>query len=109
MQVNLWIDIKKAFQGKFVFPIAKYYADFNIGNGIGSHKKKNNKLGAVYYTLPCFPPEIQKFPELIFTTMMFHSKIRKISSSKNIFIPFVEELSNLESKALIFKLRVKMK
>ena len=55
-------------------------------------------MGAVYYTLPCFPPEIQKLPELIFTAMIFHSKIREVNWSKKTFLPFVDELSDLESK-----------
>ena len=68
--------LKNLFQGKISLPIAEYYADLNIANSIGPHKK-SNKLGAVYYTLPYFPPEIQMLPELIFTAMIFHSKIRE--------------------------------
>ena len=57
-------------------------------------------MGAAYYTLPCFPPEIQKLPELIFTAMVFHTKIREVNSTKKIFLPFVEELLDLESKSI---------
>ena len=40
-----------------------------------------------------------KFSELIFA-VIFHSKIRKVNSSKKIFLPFVEELLDLESKCI---------
>ena len=63
--------LKNLFQGKIVLPIAAYYADFNIAKHC-----KNNKLGAVNYTLPYFPPEIQKLTELIFSAMIFYSKIK---------------------------------
>ena len=64
-------------------------------------------MGAVYYTLSCFPPEVQKLPELMFTAMIFHSKIREVNSSKNIFLPFVEELLDLESKGINIELEGK--
>lgn len=67
--------IERHFNGKIVFPIFIYFDDFEINNLLGYHAGIH-KLGAVYYSIPCFPPEVQSLLENVFVAALFYSADR---------------------------------
>lgn len=59
VQGKLWLQKKSNyFSGKTVLPIFIFFDDFEVNNPLGSHSGIQ-KLGAVYFTVPCIPPEFR--------------------------------------------------
>lgn len=57
IQSNLWKSKITKNPNKLIFPVFLYYDDFEVNDPLGSHAG-TQKLGAVYISLPCLPPEI---------------------------------------------------
>ena len=76
VQGSLWRNkVKNNFADKTVFPLFVYFDDYEINNPLWSHKTIH-KLGAVYYSIPCLPPEVNSLIENIFVGGSFHSWVR---------------------------------
>lgn len=59
IQGNHWKNILRNFStDKFVCPLFIYFDDFETSNPLGSHSGIN-KLGGVYFSIPCRPPHMQ--------------------------------------------------
>ena len=101
-QGKLWLDIQKKFKNKTVFPLIMYFDDFNIDDVLGSHKG-NNKIGAVYYTLPCFPVEFEQSMQQIFTAMLFLTNDREEFKNEIVFEQLIDDLKDLENEGIELK------
>lgn len=95
VQCELWQSKVTAFENKRVFPLFLFYDDYEIGNPLGS-RAGNNKLGAVYITVPCLPPHLTCKLEYIFLFALFYSKHRK-EFGNCIFQELINELKYLEN------------
>lgn len=52
-----------SFKNKFVLPLVLYYDDYETNNPLGTHRGLA-KIGAIYVSIPCLPPQIaSKFLE----------------------------------------------
>ncbi|CAH0546898.1 unnamed protein product [Brassicogethes aeneus] len=101
IQCELWQSKLKLFKDKIVFPLFIYFDDFETGNVLGSHSG-TNKLGGVYASIPCFPPEFQSLTEYILLTQLFMSTDRK-QFGNSIFKTVIEELNNLHNVGINIK------
>lgn len=100
VQGKLWkVKLKNYFQGKTVFPIFLYFDDFEICNPLGSHAGVH-KLGAVYYQIACFPPEISSLLENIFLAALFHSNCRTEFRNSKVFRKVIDELNFLQTQGI---------
>lgn len=99
IQGRLWKeDIKPLFGDKLVLPLEVYFDEFETGKELGSHAGVH-KLGAVYYSISCLPPEFKSKLENIFTALLFHSYDRGFGTF-DVFRPVVDELKYLESTGI---------
>ncbi|XP_011699565.1 PREDICTED: uncharacterized protein LOC105456901, partial [Wasmannia auropunctata] len=100
VQGDLWRNkIKFHFQNKIVFPLFIYYDDFEVNNALGTHTGIQ-KLGAVYYSIACFPPEVNSLLENIFLAMLFHSSDRIEFNNHSIFNILIDELNYLQTEGI---------
>lgn len=101
VQGELWSEKKKNSLLKIVLPIFLYYDDFEVNNPLGSHAGVH-KIGAVYFSIPCLPPQFRAMIKNIFVAALFHSKDRKNSDEGNdaIFYILVEELNFLAREGI---------
>lgn len=111
MQCKLWqLKIVK-FRGtdSLVLPIFIYFDDFEVGNPIGPHSGLY-KLGAVYFSLPCIPPEFQSSIENVFLTLLFHASDRSIPEDGNFYVfqQFIDDLNVLESQGITISINGQM-
>lgn len=74
MQGFLWKKKKQKYcKEDIVFPLFVYFDDFEVNNPLGSH---SGKLGDVYVTVPCLPPECSSMLKNIFLVLLFESWTR---------------------------------
>ncbi|XP_034255353.1 uncharacterized protein LOC117653657 [Thrips palmi] len=103
MQGKLWKMKIAKFHGTddLVLPIFLYFDDFEVGNPIGPHSGLY-KLGAVYFSLPCLPPEFQSSIENVFLSLLFHASDRAIPEDGNFYVfqEFIDDLNILESQGI---------
>ena len=97
---NLWHSIKSNFVDKIVFPFFIYYDDFECLNPLGSHSGLH-KLGAVYATLKCFPPEMLSALDNIYLTLLFHADDRRNYKNSAVFDPLLKEIIDLENNGIL--------
>lgn len=94
VQGSLWKDNQKSFGDKLTLPISVYYDDYEPNNPLGSHKGVN-KLGAVYFTIPCFPENLRSKLENTFLFAIFNTLDRTAVGNEMIFSKVIEELQYL--------------
>lgn len=82
VQGALWERKVKEFGDKFVLPVFVYYDDFEINNALESHAGVN-KIGGVYCSIPCIPPEHRSRVQNIFTLSLFNFIDRKTCPEGN--------------------------
>lgn len=100
IQGKLWQHkIHRFFQGKTVFPLFVYYDDLEVCNLLESHASFR-KLGAVFYSIPCLPPQFLSQLQNIFLALLFHSTDRSLFSNKSIFTILVDEINYLQKEGL---------
>lgn len=83
---------------KVVFPLTVYFDEFETAE-LGSHMVVH-KIGAVYYTISCLPPQFQSNLDYIYTALLFYSDERKRTSNYDVFRPLLNELKQLEEKGI---------
>jgi len=96
VQSQLWQSKLKKNPGKILIPLFLYFDDFEINNALGSHAG-NTKLGAVYVSLPCLPPELASSLENIFLIQLFKSNDRQEFGNQVIFAELISELNFIEN------------
>lgn len=100
IQGELWQEkIKKHFKGKIVLPLFIYYDDIEINNPLGTHAVLQ-KLGAVYFTIPCLPPEFRSTLDNIFLSLIFHASDRSNFSNASIFHVLVDQISDIQREGI---------
>ena len=101
VQGEIWSEKIKKFENKLVFPLFIYFDDFEVNNPLGGHAG-NGKLGGVYYSIPCLPPEYRSAVDNIFLAILFHSADRKsvFEGNEAIFRILVEEINYLQSEGI---------
>jgi len=79
-------------------PLFVYFDDVEVNNPLRSH---SGKLGAIYATLPCLPPECRFLLKNIFLVLLFESWARSYFTNKATFSPLIEVLKSLESATIL--------
>lgn len=98
IQSNLW-KIKSNDSIKIVLPLYLYYDDFEVNNPLGSHVGAQ-KLGAVYVSLACLPPDLASSLDNIFLISLFKTDNRSFFGNSAIFKEIIAELNFLESSGI---------
>lgn len=99
IQGELWQQKMCFFEGKTVLPLFVYYDDVEVCNPLGSHASIQ-KLGAVFYSIPCLPPQFLSQLENIFVAILFHSVDRTQFSNTSIFTILIDEINYLQKEGL---------
>ena len=71
-----------------------------MNNPLGSHAGIQ-KIGAVYYSIPCLPPEVNSLVENIFVALLFHSSDRLEYKNAHVFQIVIDELNFLQREGII--------
>lgn len=104
VQGEVWKEKEfKFFSGKNALPIFLYYDDFEVNNPLGSHAGIQ-KVGGMYFSIPCIPPEFRAKLENIFLCLLFYSSDRNTYSNENIFHVIVDEINYLRSEGITFEI-----
>jgi len=82
-------------ENKIIIPLFLYYDDFQVNNPLGSHAG-SQKLGAVYVSFGCLPPELSSLVDNIFLASLFKTDDLNTFGNKIIFKDLIEELQFLE-------------
>lgn len=97
---ELWHNLKSLFgEDKTVFPLFVYQDDFEVGNALGSHKGKH-RLGGVYASIPCLPPECSSLLQNIFLCQIYHTSSLKRFGIKAVFQNLIKKLNELQEKGI---------
>ncbi|CAG9761272.1 unnamed protein product [Ceutorhynchus assimilis] len=92
-QGALWNKMKAKFGTRTVFPFSLFLIDdFEPCNSLGS-RAGLYKVGAVYISLACIPPEQASSLENIFLSQLFYSNDRSTYGNENFFSTLIYELS----------------
>jgi len=100
-QSPIWLSKLKTNANKIVFPIFfLFFDDFEISNPLGSHSG-SQKLGALYISLPCLPPELSSSINNIFLAGLFKSYDRTEFGNHTIFKHIIDQLNFLKNISII--------
>lgn len=81
-------------------PLTLFFDDVKVNNPLGSHKDIN-KIGTVYCTISCLPPEYASMLENIFLLQIHKYTDHKCFGNKRIFYNIIKQITDLENNALI--------
>ncbi|XP_070517896.1 uncharacterized protein [Cardiocondyla obscurior] len=99
IQGRLWFKKRKQYSKEdIVLSLFIYFDDFEVNNPLGSH---SGKLGAVYVSLPCLPPECRSLLKNIFLVLLFDSWARSHFKNKKTFFPLIKVLKLLENEGIL--------
>lgn len=87
------------YKGEAVIPLFFFYDDFEVNNPLGSHSNVQ-KLGAVFYSIPCLLSECCSQLSNIFPALLFHSADRSQFGNTNVFSILVDEINYLQREGL---------
>lgn len=99
IQCSNWKKKAKKYVGKLVLPIFLFNDDFEAGNSLGAHSGAN-KFGAVYFSIPCFPPEYTATLKNIFFSTLYYANDYKEFGNNVIFSNLIKELNDLSRYGL---------
>lgn len=100
VQTNYWkTKILNHKTHNLLLPIFIYYDDFESGNPLGSHAGIH-KIGAIYYSVGCLPPQFQSHLENIFVANLFHSSDLKQFGEKIMFSKLVSDINILQDQGI---------
>lgn len=99
IQGELFIEISKNFGSKLVLPLILFIDDFEINNVLGTHKVIR-KIGAVYCTIACTPPEYASQLENIFLAQFHRTKDHNDMGNRFTFSKIIEQLKELETNGI---------
>lgn len=100
VQTDLWKNILKHFPAKIVFPISLYFADFELNNPLGTHAG-TYKVGAVYYSIPCLPPQYVSQLENIFLAQLHHTADLQKYDNTRVFSRLLRSFKQLEQNGIV--------
>lgn len=89
---------KPMYKDKTVIPVFLYFDDYGTGNALGTHAA-NQKIGAVYVSLPTLQPHLRAKLKNIFSTTIFRSENRELSHNE-VFHKIITELNILSVNGL---------
>jgi len=92
----LWQNKVKHFPNRTILPLFLYYDDFEVNNPLGSHAGVQ-KLGAVYVSLACLPPELSSTLDNIILTSLFKTDTKKLFGNLAVFKNLIDEQNYLET------------
>lgn len=78
-------------ESEVVLPLFLYFDDFTLGNVLGSRAGKS-KIGGVYVSIPCWPPQLFSNLDSLFLFALFKSNDRKDFGNKATFATLISEL-----------------
>jgi len=107
IQSKLWREKLKLHNDKKIFPLFVYFDDFEVNDPLGSHSG-SQKLGAVYISLACLPPELASSIDNIFLASLFKTDDKKIYGNKLVFKDLISELNFLETSGIDVKINDKV-
>jgi len=81
-------------------PLTLFFDDVEVNNPLGLHKGLN-KIGTVYCTISCLPPEYASMLENIFLLQIHKYTDHKCFGNERIFHNIVKQLIDLENNGLI--------
>jgi hypothetical protein len=99
VQSNFWRNKLRNFESKLVIPMYIYFDEYETGNPLGAHAGMQ-KLGAVYYSIPCIPPLYQGKLDYIFLALLFYSIDLQHYGNSVIFSKLLNELILLENEGI---------
>lgn len=80
LQGEYWENIKLKNPDKFIIPLSIVFDDFEINNIVGAHKKK---IGGIYYTVACLPPQfLSKLENWFLAQFHYEPDYRKLGNKK---------------------------
>ncbi|CAI6360173.1 unnamed protein product [Macrosiphum euphorbiae] len=94
IQGSYWQTRIKHHEGRLVLPLFMFFDDYESGNVLGSHSGIH-KLGAVYVSIPCLPPNRSTTLSNIFLALLFHSSDRVQFGNRVIFNSIIDEFNFL--------------
>ncbi|KAK9736409.1 hypothetical protein QE152_g12506 [Popillia japonica] len=100
VQTDLWKNILKHFPAKIVFPISLYFDDFELNNPLGTHAG-TYKVGAVYYSIPCLPPQYVSQLENIFLAQLHHTADLQKYDNTRVFSRLLRSFKQLEQNGIV--------
>lgn len=104
IQTEFWKDkLSNYKETDTVLPLFFYYDEFESGNPLGSHAGIH-KIGAVYFSVACLPPENQAHLENIFLALLFHASDIKEFGGNIVFSKLVEQINKLQEDGIEVKL-----
>jgi len=103
-QSPIWLSKLTKHPNKIVLPIFLFFDDFEITNPLGSHSG-SQKLGALYISLPCLPPELSSSINYIFLAGLFKSFDRTEFGNVAIFKHIVDQLNFLENIGIVINIK----
>lgn len=99
IQSESWREKIELHPNKTLFPFLLYFDEFETNNPLGSHRGVQ-KLGAVYISMPSFPPELISKLESIFLVLLFNSIDKKQVGNTEIFKNLISEIKDLEENGI---------
>ncbi|KYN09486.1 hypothetical protein ALC57_18391 [Trachymyrmex cornetzi] len=81
-------------------PLTLFFDDVEVNNPLGSHKGLS-KIGTVYCTISCLPPEYASMLENIFLLQIHKYTDYKCFGNERIFHNIIKQLTDLENNGLI--------
>lgn len=100
---NIWKSMLSKFnKNNIVLPVVMYFDDFECCNPLGS-RAGIYKIGAVYVSLACIPPNFSSVLDNIFLGQLFYSSDRNCYGNKSIFSKIIEEFQYLEKHGISIK------
>ena len=98
IQSEVWKRKRLKFNANaIVLPLFVYFDDYQANNNLGPHSLK---IGGVYVSIACLPPEIASRLENIFLSILFYSGDRVDFKVEKILEPLLKELKVLEREGI---------
>ena len=108
IQGNFWkthVLNNSSLKDKFVILLYVNQDEFECGNPLSAHAG-TNKFGAVYLSIPCFPPYMASQLGYIMLNCLFNAEDRKEYGNRKIFSNLITELNELRNEGLLIKVFV---
>ena len=101
IQGSLYKTICYKFPGKKILPVGVYFDEWEANVAIGAHAGVH-KMGSVYISLLCVPPEFRSKLENIFLALLFLSSDFEEQGPQAAFRPLIQQFKELETEP-VFK------
>lgn len=100
IQGEIWQSkVQVYYKDKTAIPLFLFFDDLEVNNVLGSHATIQ-KLGAVFYSIPCLPPQFSSQLSNIFLALLFYSVDRSEFENTSVFSILVDELNYLQREGL---------